>query len=333
MRALEVSGPSTAVVVERDAPTVGVNDLLVRPDAVGVCATDLELFDGSMIYLTTGQTSYPFIPGHEWSGHVVEVGSGVDGFSIGERVVGEVSNGCTSCDACRAGSYHLCSDRWETGVLGRDGAMAEAILIPARSAHHVAASVSAEDAALIEPLAVAYRAVQRLAPRPSSRVLVVGAGTVGTLAALVVANVLGLDVVMSDSRDDRLQRALSLGLARSQPELRYPYVIEATGTPGGLRHAHASLAPGGSMMLIGLTGHSEVPMNIDEIVVNDQVWTGSLSSPGVWPEVIGLVERGTVRPSMLVTHRYPLDEAVAAFEEVRRASPGTGKVIIVPTSA
>jgi L-idonate 5-dehydrogenase len=155
---------------------------------------------------------------------------------------------------------------------------------------------------------------------------------VGVLAALVAANVLGLDVSVSDTRDDRLQRALSLGLARSQPDVRYPYVIEATGTPGGLRHAHASLASGGSMLLIGLTGRSEVPMSIDEMVVGDQVWTGSLSSPGVWPEVIELVERGTIRPSTLITHRYPLDEAIAAFEEVRRASPGTGKVVIVPTS-
>lgn len=331
MWAFEIRGPGSAAVVERPTPAPGADDLLVQPDAVGVCATDLELLDGSMVYVTTGQTSYPLVPGHEWTGHVVEVGVAVDDFAVGDRVVGEVSIGCSSCGECRGGTYHRCPNRWETGVLGRDGALAEALVVPARSAHHVAASVAVEDAALIEPLAVAYRAVQRLDPETASNILVVGAGTVGTLAALVAARVRRLDVAVSDTRDDRLQRALSLGLTSSDPHVRYPYVIEATGSPNGLRHAHSSLAPGGSMLLLGLTGQGEVPISIDEMVVGDQVWMGSLGSPSVWPEVIKLVERGTLLPSSLVTHRYPLTETMQAFEHVRRASPGTGKVLIVPT--
>lgn len=130
------------------------------------------------------------------------VGASLDGFSIGDGVVEEVSNGCVSCGVCRRGSYYLCPDRWEVGVLGRDDVLSERFVNSARSAYRVAASVVAENAALTEPFAVANRAVQRLALRPSSCVLVVGAETVGTLVPLVYAHVLCVEVTGRDSRAD-----------------------------------------------------------------------------------------------------------------------------------
>ena len=113
---------------------------------MGVCATDVEIYEGSMVYFRTGMARYPVVPGYEWVAEVIDVGEDVSGFREGDRVVGECSIGCGTCAACSAGRYHLCSLRTETGILNRDGAMAERMLFPAQSAFAINADVPASAA-------------------------------------------------------------------------------------------------------------------------------------------------------------------------------------------
>src|ERR1700742_4873109 len=184
MLAIEFHGDEHLELVERPAPVPGPNDLLIAPSAVGICGTDVEIFEGSQAYFRLGLAQYPIVPGHEWTGQVGEGGPDVRGFSPGDRVVGEVAIGCGVCVRCRAGRTHLCARRTETGIVHMDGAMASRIVFPAAYAHRV--ELEPRAAALVEPTSVAVHAVRRGAVRGKG-VLVVGAGPIGLLCAQVAA--------------------------------------------------------------------------------------------------------------------------------------------------
>src|SRR4051794_25613826 len=211
MRAIEFHGDERLELVERPDPVPGEGELLIAPSAVGICGTDVEIFEGSLAYFRMGIASYPIVPGHEWTGTVVEVGRGVVGFSAGDRVVGEVAIGCGVCVRCRAGRMHLCARRTETGIVHMDGAMASLLVFPAAYAH----KVDFEGAALVEPTSVALHAVRRGRVGGQS-VLVVGAGPIGLLVAQCALAEGASAVSIVDRREDRLTLAAALGIPRME---------------------------------------------------------------------------------------------------------------------
>jgi L-iditol 2-dehydrogenase len=326
-----LTGPGALELRPAPAPEPGPHDLVVRPDAVGICGTDLELLSGAMTYLTSGFARYPIVPGHEWTGVVAAVGAQVDGFAAGDRVVGEVPIGCGTCAQCAAGRYHLCPRRTETGIAGREGAMATSLVFPASSAHRVPPGVDPADAAMVEPFAVAYRGVVRSGVRPGEALAVVGGGTIGLLAALT-ARALGVDDVRVVEIDpDRRRFAAGLGLDVSAvPAVGVPRVVEASGTAAGVGAALEACRDGGSVVLLGLTGAPATPVDLDRVVVRDIMLQGSLGSPGVWSDVVALVAERRVRPSALVSHRFPLDDAPAAFALAAAREPGVRKILVLP---
>lgn len=330
-REVVLVGPHDVRIAEVDSGEPGPGQLLIAPEAVGICGTDVELLEGTMGYLTIGQSEYPMTPGHEWSGTVLAVGAGVESFAPGDRVVGEAPIGCGACALCAAGEYHLCPDRVETGFIRQPGALTERFLYPARGAHRLPDGISMQDAALIEPTAVAYRGVQRLMAHGGERLLVIGGGTIGLLCALT-AQALGLnDVMVVEPQPDRRRFAQELGLGAVQSATgTWPLVIEASGREPGMQAALSAAGVGGRVLLIGLCGRPSIPVDIDRIVLNDQTIIGNLSSPGVWPEVIELVGSGRLRPGRLVTHAFPLDQIEAAFAQMEARDPGTVKIHVHP---
>src|SRR3954447_3317726 len=123
MRAIEFHGGERLELVERPDPTPGPGELLIAPTAVGICGTDVEIFEGSMAYFRDGLAQYPIVPGHERTGEGVEGGRGVRGFSPAARVVGELAMGCGVCVRRGASRHPLCARRTETGIVHMDGAM------------------------------------------------------------------------------------------------------------------------------------------------------------------------------------------------------------------
>ena len=328
-----LAGPGQVRIdeVETSAPARG--ELLIAPEAVGICGTDMELLEGTMGYLTTGQSSYPLTPGHEWSGTVLAVGEGVDRFAVGDRVVGEAPIGCGVCALCVAGEYHLCLDRVETGFIRQPGALTQRFRYPARGAHRLPDHVSMQDAALIEPTAVAYRGVRRLLAHGGDRLVVIGGGTIGLLCAMT-AHALGLDdVLVVEPQPDRRRFAGDLGLQTSESAVgSWPLVIEASGREPGMQAALSATGVGGRLLLIGLCGRPSIPIDIDRIVLKDQTVIGNLSSPGVWPEVIDLVATGRLAPGRLVTHTFTLGQTDEAFAQMEARDPGTVKIHVLPQS-
>lgn len=203
---------------------------------------------------------------------------------------------------------------------------------PAASAHRVAAHVDVADAALVEPAAVALRAVRRLAPPPGDRVLIVGAGAQGYLAAAILAQQGDSDVAVLDRRPERVERLRALGVREPEDGETFGRVLEAAGGVGSLDEARSRLAPGGRLVVVGLSGQATVPVAVDELVTKDQTMAGSVGSPGVWPEVIAMVESGALQPSALVTHVVDLTEFDEAQALLRGADPTVGKVLIAPNS-
>ena len=330
MRALVITGAGRHGLAEHALPAAGPGDLLLAPLAVGLCATDLELLDGSMVYLRDGRARLPLVPGHEWVARVVDPGAPESGFAAGDVVVGECSIGCGNCPVCASGAYHQCPRRQETGVLNRDGALAEQLRFPARSAHVVPPGVSVEDGAFAEPTAVALRAVLRSGAAPGARVLVVGGGTLGWLAAAVFLDLLDADVAALEPDPVRWERLTALGVRAAAADEVFDVVLEASGRREGVAAALERLGPSGRLVVIGLTGLESVAVDLDRVVVNDQVVLGSLGSPDVWPQALELLGRGRVRPSVLVTHRFPLAAVDDALATVRARTPGTGKVLVLP---
>ncbi len=330
MRAV-ISAVSVIEVQELAERVPGAGELSVAPDAVGICGTDIELLNGTMAYLTDGLASYPLVPGHEWTGLVDAVGPGVEGFSVGDRVVGEVSLGCGTCERCRAGMHNLCARRTETGLVGREGALSTQLLFPASIAHLIPSHVERLDAVLIEPLAVACRGLHRAGELPS-RVGIVGGGTVGLMSAMA-ARALGVqDVIVVEPDDARRSFAASLGFeVAAEPGERAPLVVEAAGAPAAIAGAVTMCEVGGTIVVLGLTGAPSVELDLDDAVIRDITIIGSLSSPGVWPEAIDLVASGRVTPSSVVSHEVALGDVRAGFDLVRERAPGTRKVVVRPT--
>src|SRR4051794_35410491 len=330
MRALEFHGNEQLEIVERSDPAPGEGQLLIEPTAVGICGTDIEIFDGSLAYFRMGLAQYPIVPGHEWTGTVLEVGRGVAGYAPGDRVVGEVAIGCGVCVRCLAGRRHLCARRTETGIVHRDGAMASRMVFPAAFAHRV--ELAPRSGALVEPTSVALHAVRR-GRVAGERVLVVGAGPIGLLAAQCARAEGAASVVVSDTRPDRLTLAASLGLASaaglegSDRDL-IDVVILCAGGPAAIASAFAAVRPGGRVVALGLSGAPTIPFDFDGLVVRDVDLIGVLGSVGFWPDAIELIASGRVRTEPLVTGTYSIEHTRDALEQL--VQPGTLKVLIEP---
>ncbi len=325
-----LAGPGRISIEPLVPRAVRSGELVVRPDAVGICGTDLELLTGTMTYIASGFSTYPIVPGHEWTGIVIDHATDVTGFAVGDRVVGECSIGCGTCPTCVAGNYHLCPARCETGIAGHPGALSTWMIFPSAYAHRVPPQVSATDAALVEPLAVACRGVDRVDVRPGDALGIVGAGTIGLLCALV-ARARGIgQIEMIEVNQQRREFAASLGFrATPDRESQLPRVIDASGSARGIASAVDLCADGGTVVVLGLTGKSHVQLDLDALVVGDITLRGSLGSPHVWPEAIALIATGAVHPSVLISHQYAMEDAAAAFD-LARSGASVRKILIRP---
>jgi L-iditol 2-dehydrogenase len=325
--ALVVRAPGDVALEWRDAPVPAPGEVLIRPDVVGLCGTDLEIVAGQ---IDPAYTRYPLVLGHEWSGTV----AGGAAFPAGTRVVAEGIVPCGHCARCRAGETNLCATYDELGFT-RDGAAAGYVVVPAPLVHAVAPGVSAEDAALVEPASVVYRALAGSAVAPGCRALVVGDGTV----ALLAVRLLGLwspgEIVMLGQREGQAGLAGVAGAARFETSPRaagtgYDLVIEAAGSTDAVLTALAAARRGGSVVLIGLPAHGETAaVPVDDLVNNDLTVRGSFSyTSSAWRDVAGLLNSGRLRLGFLVTHRFGLRDWAAALDALRGPASPRGKVML-----
>jgi threonine dehydrogenase-like Zn-dependent dehydrogenase len=287
----------------------------VRIDVVasGICSSDL---------LGVSFTPEPITLGHEFSGHTPS----------GETVAVLPNAPCGVCDQCRAAREQLCRDLRPT-IHGffRDGGMADAVVVRPSSVVSLPVGVDGRDACLVEPLAVALHAVHRLDPEPGGRVLVVGAGIIG-LCCVVVLRDLGFDVDVEARHVHQQSAADALG-ARVGPAGEYQGVIEAAGSQSALDAAVHSARPGGTVAVAATYGAGValgVEMSLKEVTLRPAFTYGHHHGRREFDDAAALLGRVPELPGIVVTHRFPLDEATHAFGIAADRSSGAIKVVLEP---
>ncbi|WAL74656.1 alcohol dehydrogenase catalytic domain-containing protein [Kitasatospora sp. YST-16] len=335
IRAYVLTGPFEGAVQEVPAPVAAPGEVVVDVERVGVCGTDVEFYTGEMAYLHEGHSSYPIRLGHEWSGQVTAVGEGVDPAWTGRRVMGDTMLGDGTCRRCRRGHQHVCEQRQEVGVRGgRPGALAEQLAVPASSLHVLPDTVDAALGALVEPGGNALRAVRAAELAPDDRVLILGPGTIGLLAAMF-ARADGADVHLMGRTDSSLAFARDLGFAHTWyedtlPDLPFDAVIDASNAAHLPARALDLVEPGGRLVYVGLAGE---PSRIDTrtLALKDVTAVGVLSaSPGI-ADTVRAYAQGRVDPRPLVAATVPLERAGAVLAGERPDGAGPGpKVHIDP---
>ena len=300
--------------VQPEDPPAG--EAVIRVRLAGVCNTDLELLRGYYPY--TG------VPGHEFVGTVEEARDAPDW--IGRRVVGEINAACHDCATCRAGRPTHCERRSVLGIVGRHGAFAERLCLPVGNLRAVPDGVADEIAVFCEPTAAALEIQQQLRVVPGERVVVIGVGKLGHLVAQTLAAA-GCDP-LAIGRSPRpltllAARGLRTGTAEAIEPRRADLVVECTGNPEGLELARRAVRPRGTIVLKS-TYHGRAALDLAPFVVDEVTLVGSRCGP--FDPALELLARGAVDPLPLVEARYPLAQALAAFEHAAR--PGALKVLV-----
>jgi alcohol dehydrogenase len=333
MKALVYTQPNQVRLLERDAPRAEPGEVVLCVDAVGICGSDMHAYHGHDPRRQPG-----LVLGHEFAGTVVE--SRAPAWAIGARVTGNPLITCGECEYCLQGRDNLCERRTMVGMT-RPGAFAERMSIPGRCLIALPDSLDAVNAALTEPAATALHAInlsmRSLArPLPECRVLVLGGGAIGMLAALLLRHygVAGLAVAETNA----LRRASLARHARCEtldpaqggpPASAFDYVIDAVGSAATRKAAIASVKPGGVVMHIGLQDwDSEIDMRRLTLAEITLLGTYTYSTADLRATVAAL-DRG-VFGDLSWVERRPLAQGAQAFEDLHQGRLAAAKVVLEP---
>lgn len=324
-RALVVASPGFVSIQERAPLVQPPGEVVVFPTVVGLCGTDLEIIDGE---IDPAYVRYPLVLGHEWCGEL-ELAGGVK-----RAVVAEAVAPCGHCERCRQGRTNLCETYEELGFT-RDGAAADQVTVPRDAIHLLDDSVDKSAAALVEPMAVVYQGLDRARPQPGWRVLVLGDGTIGLLAALLARlwSPSVVDVIGARRAQEELALRAGAGSFRTPEEGLhgdYDLAVEAAGTSATAAMALAAVRRGGAVVLLGLPPHGETtPVAVADVVNRDIAVHASFSYTSSAFRTVGtLLNASAVDPSFLITHRFALEEWPAAIDALRRPAGARGKVVL-----
>ena len=335
MRAAVLLGAGRVELEERPAPVPGPGEVAVEVRSVGVCGSDVHYYEHGRIGRFVVEE--PMVLGHESAGVVTELGAGVSGLRVGQRVSVEPGVPDRSCPQCLAGRYNLCPDMRFFATPPIDGAFAERVVVHAAFAHPVPDSMSDDAAALLEPLSVGVWACRKGGVGAGSRVLVTGAGPIGLVATQAALAFGATEVVVSDVNPARLALARSLGAtevvdARTASVLDVVppgVLLECSGHPPVISEGIRALDRAGRAVLVGMGG-DEVPLPLSVVQERELEVTGTFRYANTWPTAIALVASGRVDLDRLVTGHYRLDDAEASLT-VGREDPGSVKVMVHPT--
>jgi threonine 3-dehydrogenase len=342
MLALVKTAPGPGLCLETvPEPTVGINDVLIRVHRTGICGTDLHIESWDPWAQRT--IVPPLVVGHEFVGHIVEVGANVADFHPGDLVSGEGHVVCGRCRHCLAGRRHLCANTIGLGV-GRPGAFAEYVALPMANVWHHWPGIDEDVAAIFDPFGNAVHTALAF-PVFGEDVLVSGAGPIGLMATAVVRHAGARFVVVAEPNEFRRELAGRMGatvvvdprqrdLHDVQAELGmvegFDVALEMSGNPLALRAAIANMAHGGGVAILGIPTE-EISLDVNEIVFKMLTLRGIYGREmyETWYKMTVMLQSGLdIRPA--ITHRFGFREHEAAFAAAR--SGNSGKVVMDWTS-
>jgi (R,R)-butanediol dehydrogenase / meso-butanediol dehydrogenase / diacetyl reductase len=335
VRAVKVAEDRRLVAVQCPAPEPGPEQVLVEVSYCGICGSDLHFRDVPELF-PAGT-----VPGHEFSGRVIAVGDRVRGWSAGDRVCVLPFGQCGECAVCRAGNEQVCPHAVSNGVglgTGRPGAYAGQVVVDQRMLFSLPDAVDDRAGTLVEPLAVAIRAVDQASVLLDEPVLVLGAGPIGLLTALVLRHRGVRRTVVCSRNPARAQRAAALGLdtvsidkvALTRPADSPVCVFDCAGTPASAQLAVQVLRPLGRLLLVGL---SLTPLDLaaPTIVIKELTIQGVIAyRRAQFQAAIDMLAAGTIPVGELITEIVPLVEAEAAFQALTARGSEKLKILLAP---
>lgn len=322
---------------DEEIPSIGHNDVLIKVKKTAICGTDMHIYHWDEWAQKT--IPVPMTTGHEFIGEIVEIGSEVQGFKVGDRVSGEGHITCGFCRSCRAGRQHLCRNTIGVGV-NRAGCFAEYLSIPARNAYHIPDTISDDVAAMLDPLGNATHTALSF-DLVGEDVLITGAGPIGIMAVAIAKHVGARHVVITDVNEYRLQLAEKMGATRAvnvQKEKLtdvmqslgmqegFDVGLEMSGNAQAFNQMLDVINHGGKVALLGILP-DQVGISWSKVIFKGLVIKGIYGREmfETWYKMISMLESG-LNVDPIITHVFPVDEYQKGFEMM--ASGQSGKVIL-----
>jgi L-iditol 2-dehydrogenase len=349
MNALILTSPGKFEIGQVPVPKPGPGEVLCRIRAVAICGSDPEIIRGDLAGIWP--PSYPFTPGHEWSGEVVMMGQGTVGFQPGDRVAGEAHKGCGICRNCMNGRYTICENygKPETGHRHygfiSPGAYAQYNVYSVKSIKKMPASVSFREGALVDTAGVTLHGMELAGITAGGTVAIIGPGPIG-LIAMRFAKVLGAARVIMVGRGSRLEAAAKMGadsVVNFEEEEPVTAVRKATGgdgvdeafecsgAAGTFAQAVRMVRKGGKVALMGVPNDKVIEgLPYKYIVHNEIAIFGSRANPNVSWKIIQAIASGSLKVDDLVTHTFPLEKFGEALDTFVGRKGGAVKVVIEP---
>jgi len=328
VRAAVVVTPGTIEIQDVPDPTPGPVDVVVKPAAVGICGTDLHIMDGEFA------PEFPIVPGHEFAGEIVAVGSAVTGYAIGDQVAVDPSLYCGYCYYCKRARGNQCENWGAIGVTTSGGA-AEYVSAPMANLFKLPAHLAAKDAALIEPLSCAVRGFDVLPRNMADNYLIYGSGTMGLMMLELAKRAGAASVSMVDLNPERLETAKTLGCTAAVTNADelvdmprgWDIVIDCTGVEPAIRDGLTRVGRGGTFLQFGVASYdARVAIEPYDIYRREITITGSMAVLHSFDRAGSLLAGGVLNPEIFVSHRFPLASYAEALGQFRA---GVGRKIMI----
>lgn len=318
-------------------PSIGPNDVLIKIGKTAICGTDIHIYKWD--HWAQRTIKVPMAVGHEYVGRIVDMGSEVRGFVLGDRVSGEGHITCGHCRNCRAGRRHLCRNTVGVGV-DRQGCFAEYLALPAVNAFKLSDAISDDIASILDPFGNATHTALAFS-LVGEDVLITGAGPIGIMAVAIARFVGARHVVITDVNDYRLDLARKMGASRALNVTResldsamrdlgmqegFDVGLEMSGNPQALRELLRTMHHGGNVAMLGIPP-DETAIDWTQVIFKGLTLQGIYGREmfETWYKMSSLLQSGLdIKP--VITHHYPVQEFLAGFEIM--ASGQSGKVIL-----
>ena len=346
MKAIVITKPFELKMIDEPKPKVGPKEVLTRVKYSGICATDMAMYDGTLFSGQKDMVRYPVRIGHEWSGVIEEVGSEVVGLKPGDKVVGDDTVPCGDCEFCLSGQYQICPYGRAVGTVKDTwpGAFAEYMLMPSRLVFKIDNNIDLKEAALIEPVGIAFNGLKKGEISVGDVVVVIGTGTIG-LAAVGLAKSFGASkTILIGRRDAKLEVGKKMGAdvtinattqdvekcvkEHTRMNIGADVVIETSGNVDALRQSFSFMRPGARLSVLGFYEKLLDDFEIDKVVLSYIDIKGVAGTANAFVPIIKLMEQKLVSFAPLVTQVYPVAEYEKAFKRVWENDENRIKILI-----
>lgn len=330
MKAIRIDHPNQVSVVDLPVPRPAEGEVLIKVMASGICGTDVRILRGEYL------GDYPVIPGHEFSGIVKQVGSGVTRFRAGDRVAVEPNIACDNCYNCLHNRHNFCLNWQATGVT-RPGGMAQYVTAPEKSVFDIG-DLPFEYGAFMEPLSCVLHGVQRAKVHLADRVAILGAGPIGILLLQTIQLQGAAQVTVVEKNPARAELAQACGAYRCLTHIddleqdHYDVVVDATGAIALMAQTLDFARHGGTVLLFGVPP-AEQRMELEAFQVFRKGLTilSSFTSVRNSYQAVALLQSKRIDVSGLISHQLSLDEFERSVELIERGRENVKKVLILPS--